>query len=47
VHTTWHIDPDDGDPHVQVYLSPIDLDALADEAAAIEMLGAAGWTVTD
>lgn len=46
-HTTWHTDPNEGDPHVQVYLSPLDLDVLAAEAEAIEMLRGAGWVVSD
>ncbi|MGD9705776.1 MAG: hypothetical protein AB7V74_25550 [Acidimicrobiia bacterium] len=46
-HTTWHTDPDEGDPHVQVFLSPIDLDVLADETEAIAVLRGAGWVVAD
>jgi hypothetical protein len=42
-----HTDPDDDDPHVQVYLSPIDLDVLAEEAEATAMLRGAGWVVSD
>lgn len=46
-HTVWHADPGESDPHVQVYLSPIDLYVLADESEAIEILRAAGWGISD
>ncbi|RTL65354.1 hypothetical protein [Pseudonocardia sp. N23] len=46
-HTTWHTGPDEADPHVQVHLPPLDLDVLAEEAEAIEMLRGASWAVSD
>jgi hypothetical protein len=42
-HTVWHTEARAGEPHVQVYLSPIDLDALGDTTAAVAMLIGAGW----
>ncbi|AEA29029.1 Zeta toxin family protein (plasmid) [Pseudonocardia dioxanivorans CB1190] len=42
-HTVWHAEARAGEPHVQVYLSPIDLDALGDKAEALAMLISAGW----
>jgi hypothetical protein len=42
-HTIWHADARVGEPHVQVFLSPIDFDALGDKAQALAMLRGAGW----
>ncbi|WP_339122710.1 hypothetical protein [Pseudonocardia sp. D17] len=42
-HTVWHAEARAGQPHVQVYLSPIDLDALGDRAETLAMLIGAGW----
>jgi hypothetical protein len=42
-HTVWHAEARAGEPHVQVYLSPIDLDALGDTTEALAMLISAGW----
>jgi hypothetical protein len=42
-HTIWHADARSGEPHVQVFLSPIDFDALGDKVEALAMLRGAGW----
>lgn len=41
-HTIWHADARSGEPHVQVFLSPLDLDTVGDEAEALAMLIGAG-----
>ncbi|MFC7655208.1 hypothetical protein ACFQ34_09075 [Pseudonocardia benzenivorans] len=41
--TVWHADARAGEPHVQVFLSPIDFDALSDKIEALAMLRGAGW----
>jgi hypothetical protein len=44
---TWTVTPDEGQAHVQLHLSNIDLDVLGDDEDALEMFTVTGWVIDE
>jgi hypothetical protein len=42
---TWTVTPDEGESHVQLHLTEVDLDVLGDDQDALEMFTDTGWVI--
>ena len=43
----WQVDPTEEEAHVQLFLTDIDLDVVADQETALEMFAEEGWVIAD